>query len=823
MSPKAKLFVAANLLVGAYVLGSSLLYWQSTDLIRFICYAIVAALASLLKVRLPGIDGTISVNFLFVLLGIMELSFPETVLLTCLAGLTQAVWLARESPNPVKISFNVAMLANAAGLSYFSYQKLVLKFGSNHPTALMIAALIYFVANTLPLSVILGMIENKSFRRIWSDCYFWSFPLYLAGASVVGLISYINRRVGWQTSLLVMPIIYWVYRSYRLYLDRLEDEKKRVEIEKQHVEEVAQLNLRTIEALALAIEAKDHTTHDHLHRVRTYAVEIGKELGLTEQELEALRAGALLHDIGKLAVPEHIINKPGRLTREEFEKMKIHPVVGAEILEHVAFPYPVVPIVRSHHEKWDGSGYPDGLKGDEIPIGARILSAVDTLDALSTDRQYRKALPLDEAMAKVEEGAGTAYDPAIVKILKRRYIELEAKAQAKPDTDARPKLSSNLRIEHGHGPAAGFEKAGAGDDANEIDFLSSIASARQEAQTLFELTQDLGNSLSLSETLSVLSMRLRKLIPYDSIAIYLAKNGRLIPELVSGEDFRALSSLNIPIGKGLCGWVAETRKPIINGNPQVESGYTSANTPNPALRSAIAVPLEGLNNIVGVLAMYRLERDAFNSEHLRILLAVSSKLGLAMENALRYQQAESSAVTDYLTGLPNARSLFVHLSQELARCTRTNSSAAVMVCDLDGFKQINDRYGHLEGDKVLRALGDKLKASCRGYDYVARMGGDEFVIVIPGLDSEAACNKAAWLDRLANEVGQEVCDDDLMGLSVGIAFCPQDGDDPEQLLAEADRRMYAAKNARRVKAAAKLRSAEDLPVAVHAESGVRDS
>ena len=193
----------------------------------------------------------------------------------------------------------------------------------------------------------------------------------------------------------MLPIIYFIHRSYRVYLDRLSAEKR-------HAEEMAGLHLRTIEALALAIEAKDHTTHEHLRRVRVYAVEIGKEMGLGRAELEALRAAALLHDIGKLAVPEHIISKPGRLTPEEFEKMKIHPVVGAEILERVAFPYPVVPLVRAHHERWDGSGYPDGLKGEEIPLGARILAAVDCLDALASDRQYRRALPLDEAMEKVK-------------------------------------------------------------------------------------------------------------------------------------------------------------------------------------------------------------------------------------------------------------------------------------------------------------------------------------------------------------------------------------------------------------------------------------
>ena len=819
MSFKAKLFLGINVAVGAWVLGSALLHWQSSDLVRFLSYAVVAGLASLLKVRLPGIDGTISVNFLFVLLGIRELSLGETVAIACAAGLVQALWQSRESPQPIKIIFNVGILANAAGLSYWTNQQLATKFGVNHPITLMIAALVYFVANTLPISMIIGLTEKKSFRRIWSECYFWSFPLYLGGASVVALIGYMNQRVGWQTSLLVMPIIYWVYRSYRLYLDRLEDEKTRVEIEKQHVEEVASLNLRTIEALALAIEAKDHTTHDHLHRVRTYAIEIGKELGLSEQELEALRAAALLHDVGKLAVPEHIINKPGRLTREEFEKMKIHPVVGAEILERVAFPYPVVPIVRSHHEKWDGSGYPDGLKGEEIPIGARVLSIVDTLDALSTDRQYRKALPPFEALAEVEAAAGKAFDPTIVKILKRRFAELEDKAQIKAETDSRPKLSSNVQVKRGYGPAAGFEENGPGNDASELDFLASIASARQEAQTLFELSQDLGNSLSLSETLSVLSMRLRKLIRYDAIAIYLSKNDRLIPELVSGEDSRALSQLNIPIGKGLCGWVAETGKPIINGNPQVEPGYISTNPQNPLLRSAIAVPLQGLNNLVAVLAMYRMESDSFDSEHLRILLAVSAKLGLALENALKYQQAESSATTDFLTGLPNARSLFVHLSHELARCERNGTPAAVMVCDLDGFKQINDLYGHLEGDKVLRALGEKLRGACRGYDYVARMGGDEFVLVIPGLDREAAEQKTRWLDELTSEIGREICHSDILGVSVGVAFCPHDGDDPERLIAEADRRMYSAKSRRK-----SARAASAAPVvATHAAAGGQGS
>src|SRR6202041_2903554 len=278
----------------------------------------------------------------------------------------------------------------STALAYIGYPHPVMNllFGS-HPVLLGLSATVYFIANAGSIAAVISLTERRPLTRILVDCYFWSFPYYLIGAGIAGGIAWLDETFNWETSLLLVPAVYLIYRSYRLYLGKLEDEKR-------HVEEMATLHLRTIEALALAIEAKDHTTHAHLRRVEIYAVEVGKELGLDESQLEALRAAAVLHDIGKLAVPEHIISKPGKLTREEFEKMKIHPVVGAEILERVRFPHPVTPIVRSHHERWDGTGYPDGLRGASIPIGARILAAVDCLDALASERQYRRALPLDE-------------------------------------------------------------------------------------------------------------------------------------------------------------------------------------------------------------------------------------------------------------------------------------------------------------------------------------------------------------------------------------------------------------------------------------------
>src|ERR1700731_3966005 len=782
----AKAFIGLVVFAGTATLLYGAIHQSSKNIAEFICYLGIAILASRLKVALPGITGTLSVSFLFILVGILELSFSETLILGAVSMLAQCLYPDR--PKAIQVTFNICAGSVSTALAYVVYHDPLSNILlDNHPLLLLVAASTYFIANAGSIAAVISLTERRALRKILVDCYFWSFPYYLVGAGIAGAIAWFNHTFNWETSLLLVPVVYLIYRSYRLYLGKLEDEKR-------HVEEMANLHLRTIEALALAIEAKDQTTHDHLQRVRVYAVEVAKDLQVDRDGMEALQAAALLHDIGKLAIPEHIISKPGRLTPEEFEKMKIHPLVGAEILERVRFPYPVVPIVRAHHEKWDGSGYPYGLKGEEIPVGARILSSVDFLDAMASDRQYRRALPLEEVMKRLSAESGKSFDPKVVSILERRYRQLEKLVEATYRREPVTSLSTELKVEAGAAPAAGFEDITVKDaPGQEATFLSSIAAARQEAQTLFELSQDLGASLSLGETLSVFSVKLRRLVPYDAIAIYVKRGTELVPELVSGDNHRLFSSLRIPLGSGLSGWVAQNRKPIINGNPSVEPGYLNDPTKFSTLRSALAIPLEGLAGVVGVLALYHAERDAFTSDHLRILLAISSKMALAIENALKYEQAEGSPTTDYLTGLPNARSLFLQLDREMARCKRDSTALVVMVSDMDGFKQINDRFGHLEGNRVLRLFAQALKESCREYDYVARMGGDEFVVVALGLAVDAAAKKVAQIRPLARQAGFDVCGEEILSLRVGLAVSPDDGNDAEQLLAQADRRMYMEK------------------------------
>jgi diguanylate cyclase (GGDEF)-like protein len=287
------------------------------------------------------------------------------------------------------------------------------------------------------------------------------------------------------------------------------------------------------------------------------------------------------------------------------------------------------------------------------------------------------------------------------------------------------------------------------------------------------------------------------MVPYDAIAIFVCREGRLVPEYVNGDSFRLLSSLQIPIGQGLSGWVAHTGRTILNGNPAVEAGYLEDPSALTSLRSAVAVPLIGLNDTIGVMTLYRREKDAFSSDHLRVLLAISSKVSLAMDNALKFRQAETTATTDFLTGLPNARSLYLRLDSELARAKRQHEPLTVLVCDLDGFKQVNDQFGHLMGDKVLRAVGAALREGCREYDYIARMGGDEFVLILPASDRISMQRRVPELAEIGAAAGRKVTGMDFMTISIGEAFYPDDGTEAEQLLAEADRRMYRAKRSAR--------------------------
>jgi putative nucleotidyltransferase with HDIG domain len=489
------------------------------------------------------------------------------------------------------------------------------------------------------LALVIGWDQKIDPFELWRRDFWWFLPFYIVGAILAAAAYLIGAAFGWMMSLLLIPMVYTIYRTYSSQMAFVRDRE-------QHAKDTEALHLRTIEGLAMAIEAKDQNTHSHLLRVRVYVAELGKLMELDESIMQALLIASYLHDIGKLAVPEYIINKPGKLTHEEFEKMKIHPVVGADILERVRFPYPVVPIVRSHHESWDGSGYPDGLKGEEIPIGARLLTAVDCFDALASERPYRKALPLDEAMAFVKARAGIQFDSRIVELLEKNYFALEEKARLQIG-NIEP-LKTNMTISRGAAPGAGFEST-----QSQSGSSSRTAAASQEA-SIAELARLLDRSANAREMNSVLSRQLQALIPHDGLAVYLRSGEFLLPQFIDGGLAQAFSMRQMPLGEGLSGWVAEHARPIVNGNPTVEPNYLSDSGVLTATSSALSVPfLDANGSVLGVITLYSASNAAFSKDHLRMLEALDSRLSQALQRALSFgiEGAKPAAVVASLAAL----------------------------------------------------------------------------------------------------------------------------------------------------------------------------
>ena len=644
----------AKMLVSAVGVGSLVSLYAargqaSQQWIHFWVYMAAILLSSGMKVAMPKSNGTMSVNFPFILLGILELSPFQAVCLAVGSVIAQCLIRVVRSFTPIQILFNVTNVITATVLAWYTYAAL-LRLHAEVAPALAGAATVYFLANTIPLVLIIGWESQTPPFKKWRQEFLWYFPFYLVGAILAAFANFISTRFGWITSLLLIPLVYIVYRAYSAQMAIIRDRER-------HVVEMEALQLRTIEGLAMAVEAKDKNTHRHLMRVRVYASELGKIMGLDAPMMKALLIASFLHDIGKLAVPEHIINKPGKLTPEEFEKMKIHPVVGADILERVRFPYPVVPIVRSHHEAWDGSGYPDGLSGEEIPIGARILTVVDCFDALESDRPYRKALPLDEAMAVIRSKAGIQFDPEVVRLLGEHYPRLEEMASQRFEEIA--PLETDLVIERGAAPGAGFEPdenapalgepggpiANSGVRAAIVaasaDALSPVAAADQEASADLEFSRIPWNSLCAREITSTLSGWLRPRIPFDCFALYLKSEDSVLTPHIEGPCAGAFSEQPIPIGEGLSGWVALSQRFILNGNPTVEPNFLTESRLFTARSSALSVSLDGADGaIFGVLTVYSREHAAFSKEHLRILQAAGSRFSHS-SHEMRFHSGET--------------------------------------------------------------------------------------------------------------------------------------------------------------------------------------
>lgn len=616
-----------------------------------------------------------------------------------------------------------------------------------------------------------------------------SYPVSILGTILLFLVF---RHYGFDFGLVIVPLVVIGNVAYKIHLRSLA-------VKTHQIREASRLHLATVEALATAIDARDQVGTGHVRRTQIYAVGLGRLLGLSEDEISALRAGALLHDIGKLAVPDHILNKPGRLTPAEMEKMKIHASVGASILEKVGFTYPVVPTVKYHHESWDGTGYPEGLKGKQIPITARILTIADAFDTLRGDRPYRAAITREEACDFLRSRAGSQYDPALVQVFIKNLKALDDEIAA-----AGLSYENTLTAE--------------GQAEERPSYVEQIQRANHEVFTLFSLALEFSSSLNLGETLSLFTQKVAAFVPYDTCVVYLLDESDETARaaFVDGQHKLELTGKRIRVGEGATGYVLKKRASVDNVDPSLDFAFSDMEAVLD-FTAMTSLPLIAEEKLIGAVSLYSNSVASYQDEHLRLLETVSRIAADAIEKALRHAEAQAYALTDPMTGLPNSRSLQIEFDKEVMRAGRGGTTFQLLVLDLDGFKSVNDTYGHRVGDDMLREIAKLIRGQLREYDFLARYGGDEFVAIVPDTDMTYMERLRRRIEDTVGAFAMPVGGDKFaqVGISFGSASFPTQGQSFDELVVVADKAMYRSKAINRLRSSRTDVDTEELiPVRV---------
>jgi len=787
--------------------------FNSLQWAEFLALLGCAILTGSRPLSIPNTQASVTIGDTFTFLSVLFLGVPAAVLIGAFEALvssrrtsTRAVsWIAA----PAMIAVAIVVAGNAFHLSLGVYAQLTgnVLTTSLEPLQLIaplaVMALTYYFVNGLSIATTFALRDQRPILPCWRDSYLWTSWSFFAGAIAAGVIYTAINRLGIQYVLLGAPFVAVSFSTYRIYFER-------VNAKTREASEASQLHLATVEALATAIDAKDQTTHCHVRRVQVYAAGMGKVLGLSEAEIAALKAGALLHDIGKLAVPDHILNKPGGLTPAEFEKMKVHTTVGAQILSRVNFPYPVIPIVRHHHEQWNGRGYPDGLKGENIPITARIMSVVDCFDSVREDRPFRRGMSREEAISLLRAGARTLFDPKIVEL----FVE------SLPRFEAEISMRGLEQLALAHDPHVSFDPilfsgshTGAIEDTASFMAYDQIRNAHREVYALYEIASTFGSSLDIQATLAILVDKVAHIVPFDTCVVYVYDElkGYATSTHAVGKNAEALRERSIAPGEGVTGFALANRRPVNQIHPSLDFVGVELE-PSSEYRSMVALPLNKDDVLLGALSVYSLDLSEYTDDHLRLLETVTRLASDALANALHHAKAESNALTDPLTGLPNARCIQVRFDAEVSRVRRTGQPFQVVMLDLDHFKQVNDTFGHKVGDKMLREVANIIHAQLREYDFLARYAGDEFVAILQDLSSPQVTELTERIETAVSKFSLHVRGERRaqVGISLGAATFGQDGETLDQLLIAADQAMYSAKSEHKITEAVAAARKDDL-------------
>jgi putative nucleotidyltransferase with HDIG domain len=581
-------------------------------------WMVLAALTLLtgsFTVKIPGLLARISVSDAFVFASVLAFGPEVATVIVAIDSIVATFWMRPEHRSILRSLFNLATVALSIWVASHSFYWLTGTVpGENLPLSQLVVPLftlaaLYFLINSWLVAFALSFEKEISVVGLWWENFPWLSLNYFGGVSVAALLVSHSSSIDLNTVGIILPLLVITYLTYRTSLARLADAQR-------HISQVNDLYLSAIEALAMAVDAKDQITHGHIRRVQVYAVELAKRLGVREErQLKAIETAALLHDMGKLAIPEHILNKPGRLTDAEFDKMKRHADIGADLLSSIRFPYPVVPIVRHHHESWDGSGYPSGIARTDIPLGARILSVVDCFDALTSDRPYRPQLEKDEAFRILIERSGSMYDPLVVSTF------IEAFDEIAPTAIRAGQLARSIMV---------FTDDRLGAQALTSKALLANASMKT---VLAEVRKSVVHADSMDAAIVKAFSYIKQLTPSRVAAIYEYQRDRDSFRCTqsNGDPSELLTGLVISNGDRITGWAGANRQTAINSDAVLDLGPL-AELFNPPLRRAISCPIEVDGQTAAVLTAYSDCEDGFERNHVDAVEHVSECIAIRLRD-----------------------------------------------------------------------------------------------------------------------------------------------------------------------------------------------
>jgi diguanylate cyclase (GGDEF)-like protein len=786
----AKYYVGSVILLG----GASIVF-SAVDLAttpryqqeQWLLLAFLTLLSGSITVKVPSVPATISVSETFVFTAVILLGASAGTMTVALDGLIISLWLRRKKVEAYRVLFNVA----APSLAIFLSAKLYYVLASTYPlsyleaTATRIHTLLpqliaftmaYFLLNSWLIAFAISWEKRLSALRVWRENFFWLSLNFFGGASVAALMVAYSRQVNASAVGVIVPLLIISYLTNKTSMGRLEDATR-------HLSEINSLYLSTIETLAMAIDAKDQITHGHIRRVQTYAIGLAKHLGVRDESLlKALEAAALLHDIGKIGVPEYILNKPGRLSPAEFEQMKLHASIGGDLVATIHFRDLVAPIVRHHHESWDGKGYPDGLSGTDIPIGARILAVVDCFDALTSDRPYRPRLADEAALAILMDRRGTMYDPLVVDTFFKVFPELSKECLEPPIE--RPAVA---RLKQLVGPGSTRAETPA--------FCSHIvARGSDELLSLLDLASVSSGELGLADFAEMISKHLRKITPACTCIFFIADPNRdvLAAQHVFGVGGEQLQGQAVRQGHNVSGWVAVNRQIVVNAEASLDLGELARAT-NPQLRSCLAAPLLAGDDLVGVLTLYSDAALAFSEDHRRLIEMISSQISRKVSQAIEVDRFRAAALWDSVTGLPNLKRLNQLVAPPESLLASAGQPIALIVLSVVDLDALSRKLGSKVEDSVLSHISVVVRSALRAGDILFRSQNDEFLVLLTQTDIFTA---QAIAERIVAHVGGEpyVSPDGVklqLALEFGVAAERIDDRTLDELLISARSRMFS--------------------------------